>query len=73
MKSRDNKPISISGFNRNSELADELSGFYLRFDNGPKSNFWNERIHLSNMRSENIVCREFKFNTHSMRTMFRKG
>lgn len=39
MKSRDNKPISISGFNRNSELADELSGFYLRFDNGPKSNF----------------------------------
>lgn len=49
---RDNKYIIISCFKSNSELADELTGFYLTFDDGPNSNFGEERIDLSNLRSE---------------------
>lgn len=58
MKSRDNKPISISGFNRNSELADELSGFYLRFDNGPKSNFFETSVYTCLTWGVRTLCVE---------------
>ena len=38
-KNRGNKPISIGSFN--SYSADELNGFYLRFNDSPNSNFGN--------------------------------
>lgn len=39
---------------------------------GPNFNFENERIDLSNMGSEYTVATKFTFNTHCVRTMFKK-